>query len=93
MTAYYGGRNLTHHRNIVWSNGALDPWSGQGVYPPDGGPAGGTVRATSSTPALACRPLSSHPPLASPRVHRCRTSPRTGHSSRSSLTSELITST
>ena len=29
MTAYYGGRNLSHHRNIVWSNGALDPWSGQ----------------------------------------------------------------
>ena len=38
MTAYYGGRNVSHHRNIVWSNGALDPWSGQGVYPP-GGPA------------------------------------------------------
>jgi hypothetical protein len=37
MTAYYGGRNVSHHRNIVWSNGALDPWSGQGVYPPTGG--------------------------------------------------------
>ena len=36
--AYYGGRNISHHRNIVWSNGALDPWSGQGVYPPGGGP-------------------------------------------------------
>ena len=23
MTAYYGGRNISHHRNIVWSNGAL----------------------------------------------------------------------
>ena len=37
MSAYYGGRNVSHHRNIVWSNGALDPWSGQGVYPPGGG--------------------------------------------------------
>jgi hypothetical protein len=41
MTAYYGGRNVSHHRNIVWSNGALDPWSGQGVYPPGGGPQAG----------------------------------------------------
>lgn len=37
MTAYYGGRNVSHHTNIVWSNGMLDPWSGQGVYPPGGG--------------------------------------------------------
>ena len=30
--AYYGGRDeVARHRNIVWSNGALDPWSGQGV--------------------------------------------------------------
>ena len=41
MTAYYGGRNVSHHRNIVWSNGALDPWSGQGVYPEGGGPEEG----------------------------------------------------
>lgn len=37
LTSYYGGRNVSHHRNIVWSNGALDPWSGQGVYPESGG--------------------------------------------------------
>jgi hypothetical protein len=40
LTSYYGGLNITHHRNIVWSNGALDPWSGAGVYPPGGGPEG-----------------------------------------------------
>ena len=39
MESYYGGRDhITEHTNIVWSNGALDPWSGQGVYPPGGGP-------------------------------------------------------
>eukprot|EP00928_Gymnodinium_smaydae_P035129 TRINITY_DN24779_c0_g3_i1.p1 TRINITY_DN24779_c0_g3~~TRINITY_DN24779_c0_g3_i1.p1 ORF type:complete len:667 (+),score=86.42 TRINITY_DN24779_c0_g3_i1:26-2026(+) len=44
LTSYYGGRNVSHHRNIVWSNGALDPWSGQGVYPPGGGPDGPMVQ-------------------------------------------------
>ena len=48
MTAYYGGRNVSHHRNIVWSNGALDPWSGQGVYPPQGGPEGPMVQNISA---------------------------------------------
>ena len=24
MQAYYGGRNVSRHRNIVWSNGARD---------------------------------------------------------------------
>jgi len=48
MTAYYGGRNVSHHRNIVWSNGALDPWSGQGVYPPGGGPDGPLVQNISA---------------------------------------------
>jgi len=43
-TAYYGGRNLSHHKNIVWSNGLLDPWSGMGVYPPHGGPDGPMVQ-------------------------------------------------
>ena len=47
MTAYYGGRNVSHHRNIVWSNGALDPWSGQGVYPEGGGPDGPMVQNVS----------------------------------------------
>jgi len=44
LTSYYGGRNISHHRNIVWSNGALDPWSGQGVYPEGGGPDGPLVQ-------------------------------------------------
>lgn len=48
MTAYYGGRNISHHTNIVWSNGALDPWSGQGVYPPGGGPDGPLVQNISA---------------------------------------------
>jgi hypothetical protein len=44
LESYYGGRNISHHRNIIWSNGALDPWSGQGVYPPGGGPEGPLVQ-------------------------------------------------
>lgn len=45
ITAYYGGRNISHHRNIVWSNGALDPWSGfGGVYPPGGSADGPMVQ-------------------------------------------------
>jgi hypothetical protein len=44
MRTDYGGRNVSHHRNIVWSNGALDPWSGQGVYPPGGGSDGPMVQ-------------------------------------------------
>ncbi|CAE7673015.1 DPP7 [Symbiodinium pilosum] len=48
MTAYYGGRNVSQHRNIVWSNGALDPWSGMGVYPVGGGPDGPMVQRINS---------------------------------------------
>ena len=48
MSAYYGGRNVSHHRNIVWSNGALDPWSGQGVFPTGGGPDGPLVQNISA---------------------------------------------
>jgi len=48
MEAYYGGRDLSTHTNIVWSNGALDPWSGQGVYPPGGGSGGPMVQNISA---------------------------------------------
>lgn len=48
LTAYYGGRNVSQHRNIVWSNGALDPWSGMGVYPEGGGPDGPFIQNISS---------------------------------------------
>ena len=48
MEAYYGGRHVAQHTNIVWSNGALDPWSGQGVYPPGGGPSGPMVQNISA---------------------------------------------
>lgn len=44
LEAYYGSSNLTQHRNIIWSNGALDPWSGAGVYPAGGGPEGPLVQ-------------------------------------------------
>eukprot|EP00930_Biecheleria_cincta_P037998 TRINITY_DN26106_c0_g1_i1.p1 TRINITY_DN26106_c0_g1~~TRINITY_DN26106_c0_g1_i1.p1 ORF type:complete len:660 (+),score=60.60 TRINITY_DN26106_c0_g1_i1:58-2037(+) len=47
LTAYYGGRNVSHHTNIIWSNGLLDPWSGMGVYPPGGGPNGPMIQKVS----------------------------------------------
>ena len=37
MDKYYQGVNLSQVRNIVWSQGLLDPWSGGGVYPVSGG--------------------------------------------------------
>ena len=48
LTAYYHGPNLTTVRNIVWSNGLLDPWSGGGVYPPRGGIDGPPLQNISS---------------------------------------------
>jgi len=45
LTAYYGGSNVSKLRNIVWSNGLLDPWSGGGVYPPGGGIDGPTIQS------------------------------------------------
>lgn len=31
MTTMYGGKNISSHSNIIFSNGDLDPWSGGGV--------------------------------------------------------------
>uniref|UniRef100_A0A2K6R930 Lysosomal Pro-X carboxypeptidase n=1 Tax=Rhinopithecus roxellana TaxID=61622 RepID=A0A2K6R930_RHIRO len=31
ITTMYGGKNISSHTNIVFSNGELDPWSGGGV--------------------------------------------------------------
>ncbi|XP_037696975.1 lysosomal Pro-X carboxypeptidase [Choloepus didactylus] len=31
ITTLYGGRNISSHKNIIFSNGELDPWSGGGV--------------------------------------------------------------
>ncbi|EDL06718.1 prolylcarboxypeptidase (angiotensinase C) [Mus musculus] len=31
MTTMYGGKNISSHSNIIFSNGELDPWSGGGV--------------------------------------------------------------
>ncbi|KAF6334004.1 prolylcarboxypeptidase [Rhinolophus ferrumequinum] len=31
ITAMYGGKNISSHTNIIFSNGDLDPWSGGGV--------------------------------------------------------------
>lgn len=31
ITTMYGGKNISSHSNIVFSNGELDPWSGGGV--------------------------------------------------------------
>ncbi|XP_037378946.1 lysosomal Pro-X carboxypeptidase isoform X2 [Talpa occidentalis] len=31
ITTLYGGKNISSHTNIIFSNGELDPWSGGGV--------------------------------------------------------------
>ena len=48
LSKYYHGADLSAVRNIVWSNGLLDPWSGGGVYPPGGGIDGPAVQNISS---------------------------------------------
>eukprot|EP00756_Hemistasia_phaeocysticola_P023166 Hpha_TRINITY_DN15874_c1_g4::TRINITY_DN15874_c1_g4_i1::g.189994::m.189994/K01285/PRCP; lysosomal Pro-X carboxypeptidase len=49
LDAYYGSRaDIAKFRNIVWSNGALDPWSGAGVYAPGGSAAGPALQNISA---------------------------------------------
>ena len=45
--------NQTAHSNIVWSNGALDPWSGGGHYSTEAGVTGPAVQVTFQFSALS----------------------------------------
>ena len=44
ITDYYHSGNESSFTNIIWSNGALDPWSGAGVYPKGGSAMGPMVQ-------------------------------------------------
>ena len=38
----------------IWSNGALDPWSGMGVYPESMGPTGPMVQEINEDTKVMC---------------------------------------